>query len=142
MYVDYAGIQYGKREAFEEIPNLHGAVRNLIAPSSPVDVDEANHQLIEMGLKPTFHSSKKNNPEFLVLPENWAAVNLLSLCRTQWEKIVITSMTGSQVIYSGLDYQAVNLLIDIYYPDEDKIDLFERLQILESKALSIFNEAN
>lgn len=94
-----------------------------------------------MGLTPIFHTVKQET-EFLVLPENWPAVRLFTKCNTQWKKTVVQSMTGTTVFYDGLDYPAINTLIEVFYPDENKTDLFERLQILEYEALSLLNEKN
>lgn len=93
-----------------------------------------------MGLEPVFHTKENQGTEFLVLPENWPAVELLTRCNTQWKKTVVSSMAGATVFYDGLDYLAVNLLVDIYYPHESKADLFKRLQILEREALALLNE--
>lgn len=46
-------------------------------------------------------------------------------------------MGGS--VKTGLKYQSVLALMDVYYPEEDKADLMKRIQILESESLVLFN---
>lgn len=74
--------------------------------------------------------------DFLVLEENWAAINLFLKCQTQW--VYLSSMNGA--IRTGLNYQAVETVMRLSYPDEDPVDLFNRLQVIEREALNIFSE--
>lgn len=74
-------------------------------------------------------------PDYLVLEENWPAINLFLQCQTQWR--YISGMTGS--VRTGLDYQAVETVMRLAYPNEDHATLFKKLQIIEREALPLLN---
>lgn len=73
--------------------------------------------------------------DFLVLKENWPAIKLFLQCQTQWN--YISGMTGS--VKTGLNYQAVETVMRLAYPDEDHATLFRKLQIIEQEALILLN---
>lgn len=71
---------------------------------------------------------------FPVLEENWPAVCLFLQCQTQWNYL-----SGMTVMRTGLNYQAVETVMRLCYADQNQVDLFNRLQVIEREALATFN---
>ena len=74
-----------------------------------------------------------------MLPENWQAMQLLEKLSTQWHTTALNTMQGAKVIYQGLRYDALSMLIDLYYPDQDKAKLFSNVQMAEQLARHLLN---
>ena len=74
----------------------------------------------------------KGNPEdedFIILPENWPALEIFLVCQTQWRY--------SSVGAIGLDYSAVLKVIETYYKKRKrKKSMFNNVQAIESGALA------
>lgn len=70
---------------------------------------------------------------FLVYEENWQALMLFISLSTQWRFAGMGS-------YSGLDYNAVKMVIDITPDIDDVYKTFTEIQILERAALKVFGE--
>ena len=98
-----------------------------------------NRQLLDLFGTGAPRYERTPPPPFLVLPENWAAVQCFLDCQTQWQKRTLVSMAGSMTIHVGLNYARVKVVIDTLYTDHDPQDLFMRLQIMEREALALFN---
>ena len=74
---------------------------------------------------------------FGVYPMNWQAIEFFKLAETQWH-IAIGPMAS---VYTGLDYQSVHSVMDIYgVPQEDRMALFEKVRLMEITALPILNQ--
>lgn len=57
-------------------------------------------------------------------------------CRTQWR--VVAGMGGA--VYVGLDYPAVQLVLDLEVPKPDQRDTWWALRIIEREALEVLNK--
>ena len=68
--------------------------------------------------------------DFEVWKENWEAVMMFLRMQTQWN----VSMNG----LIGLNYQALETLIRLYYVKEP-VELFEKVQVIERAALVKMN---
>jgi len=71
--------------------------------------------------------------EFLVFEENWQCVMIFCQLATQWN---VVAMGG----YSGLNYQSVDMLLNITPNIKDKYALFKDIQTMERAALVVFNK--
>lgn len=65
------------------------------------------------------------------------AIDILIKCQNQWK--IVSGMGGS--FYTGLDYLAVNLMLDIHYPKSDKVEIFNLIRICEAEALRYLNKS-
>ncbi|MCH8500150.1 MAG: DUF1799 domain-containing protein [Marinobacter sp.] len=74
--------------------------------------------------------------EFMVLPENFRAVEVFAACNTQWR---YAGMTGT---CTGLDYTALSAVMAMLgIEDAREIrDTFERVRLIESGALDAMRE--
>lgn len=70
---------------------------------------------------------------FMVLPENFQAIEVFAACATQWR---YAGMTGACV---GLDYPAVESIMRMMAVDDPR-DTFERLRLIEEGALAAMRE--
>ena len=104
-----------------------------------MDVDQVNRQLADLFGTDAPRYERTAPPPFLVLPENWAAVQCFLDCQTQWRIRTLVSMAGSLTIYEGLNYTGVKVVMDTLYTDQNPKDLFMRLQIMEREALALLN---
>ncbi len=77
--------------------------------------------------------------DYEVWPENHAAIQLFLACQNCWKKLVVSNMAGAQIIYDGLDYTQVAVVMDMLFADVDKADVFNRLIICEREAISLLN---
>lgn len=76
----------------------------------------------------------------LVWPENHVAVQLFMACQTLWRKTVVATMAGAQIIYDGLDYAQVRVVMEMLFADADQQDTFARLLVMEREALNLLNQ--
>lgn len=68
-----------------------------------------------------------------VWQEHWQAVDLFCQLGTQWR----VGFGGTV----GLDYIALNMLLDLHHIKQDKrLELFKKIQILENTALQLMHE--
>ena len=74
---------------------------------------------------------QKPEKDFEVWEENWPSVELFLRVQTQWN----TSVGG----ITGLNYAGVLAIMELYKYD-DSIAVFEGLQIMEIKAMSLLNK--
>lgn len=70
---------------------------------------------------------------FEVMPANWSTLKAWLACATQWR--VVTA--GTAVIWLGLDYPAVDIVLRRRQLDADLADL----QVMETAALDVLAEA-
>lgn len=70
-----------------------------------------------------------------VWPENWKALEIFMMCRTQWR--VIAGMGG--VSYQGLDYTSLNSVIDRKVKPKQRERVFDDVLLIESGALPELN---
>lgn len=77
----------------------------------------------------------KEDQDFLVLEENWPAINLFLACQTQWQ--YLSGM--SSAVRTGFNYPAVETVIRLCYANHNQAELFSKLQLMESEALAIFS---
>lgn len=76
-----------------------------------------------------------------VWPENWPAWTLFCQISTQWRMRMQSFMNAVLSVPSGLDYGAIYPLLDrIACSDEEWLELFEDVQILERTALEQMSE--
>lgn len=76
-----------------------------------------------------------------VWPENWQAWVLFCQVSTQWRMRMQSFMGGSVSTPSGLDYGAIYPLLDrIASSNEEWLELFEDIQLLERTALDQMSE--
>ena len=68
--------------------------------------------------------------------DDYCAVDVLSKCQFQWK--IVSGIAGN--FYTGLDYLAVNLMLDIHYPEADKAEIFNLIRICEAEALRYLNK--
>jgi hypothetical protein len=71
--------------------------------------------------------------DFEVWEENWLTLNLFFQLQTQWR----VGMGGA----TGLDYSAIPVLFDLYGV-EDRVEVFEGIQVCEVELLLIWQEKN
>lgn len=125
----YRGVQRSQRKKADETENLKSSVQHLLTDKS--NPEKTKQQASEWGYALTVAPQE----DFLVLPENWDAINLFIKSQTQWQ--YISGMSGS--FKTGLNYQGVDTLIDIHFKGADKADLMSRVQVLEQEALRLFS---
>lgn len=70
-----------------------------------------------------------------VWPENWPALEIFLMCRTQWR--IISGIGGAS--YQGLDYTALNSVIDRKVKPKKRERMFDDVLIIESGALPELN---
>lgn len=71
--------------------------------------------------------------DYLVLPENWKAIELLRACSTQWRYTAIGHRTGLH--YGGVDIVLQRGGFEPFSPDD-----WHNFQIAERVAISEFNQ--
>lgn len=62
-------------------------------------------------------------------------MGIFEMCRTQWR--IVAGAGGA--LYVGLDYPAVQLVLDLEVPAEDHRATWEALRIIEREALEVLN---
>lgn len=79
--------------------------------------------------------ASEDDTSFLVWKDNWPSLCAFLSVETQWRVIV----AGSSMIWLGLDYSAVDVVLR-----RQKLDdcVFEDLQDMEQAALAVFAEAS
>ena len=128
-------MDIGKPEHRRETENLIAAAKRLVSPEKQINTDSVNQQLTELfGDQAPACNVAKPKP-FLVLQENWPAIQLFLACQTQWHHLA----TMSSVIKTGLDYTAVKTVMELRFSSHNQAELFTKLQIIESQALTAFN---
>lgn len=76
-----------------------------------------------------------DNSTIEVWPENWLPFQVFSGSATQWR----VGAGGA----TGLDYLAVDWVMGMLkVPEEDRLDVFQAVRILESEALRQMNKKN
>jgi hypothetical protein len=70
-----------------------------------------------------------------VWEENWPAFLLFEGLATQWK--ITAGMGGA--LWTGLDYQAAEVLIRMRIPEADRIKVFADVQVMERAALEVLN---
>lgn len=81
----------------------------------------------EMGENPT-------EKDYVVTEENWPALELFMSLTTQWR----TSFSG----VTGLDYTAVISVIKLTARKKDRVELFEKVKLIERGALKELNKGD
>ncbi|WP_323041579.1 DUF1799 domain-containing protein [Gemmobacter sp.] len=87
----------------------------VLVPAELITAEVADHECVE------------------VLPVNWPSVLAFLACETQWR----TAGTLAGLIWLGLDYPAVDVVLRRVAPEAD----FRDLQVMERGALEVFGEA-
>jgi hypothetical protein len=75
---------------------------------------------------------EEEDPDFLVEPDNWDAVETFCRCSTQWR---IGPMGG----LFGLDYPGVESVLKLTLPKRKRGEVFNQIQIMERVALDVMN---
>ena len=85
------------------------------------------------GIPAAFLEEAEGFGECLVFPENWQTVMVFRDMQTQWR----VGMAGP----IGLDYNVLPMIFGFRsIPDDDRIDIFDGLQTMESAALRAIAE--
>lgn len=79
--------------------------------------------------------------DYDVWPENHDAIRVFAACQNCWRKLVVTGMAGGQILFDGLDYTQVAVVMEMLFADVDKADTFARLLVCEQEALRLLNKA-
>ncbi|MGE4501987.1 MAG: DUF1799 domain-containing protein [Thiomicrospira sp.] len=96
-----------------------------------MDTEEVKQQLRDLFGEDAPEVQVAKPPEaFPVLEENWPAICLFLQCQTQWN--YLSGMTVAKV---GLNYPAVESVMQLCYAEEDPADLFKRVQVIENEVL-------
>ena len=101
--------------------NLIDAARHLARQGA--GADDTDRDLEAFGAPESVRKRIEKDDEFLVLPENWTALEAFMRCQTQWR----IAPNGQ---LSGLDYSGVSIVLG-YMSEHEQSDLFEQIQILE-----------
>lgn len=99
----------------------------------PADPGGLESDLAAFGIDADAASFESDEADYLVLPENWEALQLFLKCATQWRH---AGMTG---VRTGLDYPSVEAVMRITGV-QDQADVFWRLQLIERGALEAFQD--
>jgi len=119
----------GQRCKKAEEQNLIDATHYLLNSQTGADDVQEDLLFLKASEQVLHHYDKQQkDDEFLVLPENWDAVNLFNNCSTQWQHYHNGAI-------SGLDYSGVLVVIKIMKLKHKK-KLFKKLQVMEQIALS------
>ncbi len=71
-----------------------------------------------------------------VFPRNWPAVMVFMAMKTQWR--MVAGMNGNT--YQGLEYVSLAPVMEVLdIPKRKRADVFTRLQVMETAALSALN---
>lgn len=91
-----------------------------------------------------FNAADYGLDEVEVWPENWKAWDLFYYrLSTQWRTGVQVFMGGAVSVPTGLDYPAAYPLLDRIAEDQQEwMEIFEDLQVLESAALQQIRDNN
>ena len=86
---------------------------------------------------PAWMSEPAADEEFGVLPENWDAVNVFSVCATQWVRREVNDGKHIRFVPVGLRYEGVDVVIR-HSGVADPADTFRRVCVMESAAVREF----
>ena len=78
--------------------------------------------------------------DFVVHPENVAAVRLALVCSTQWRTASLSTMGRAAIVRTGLDYGVVPLTAQLAGLAEVTADTFHRLRVMEAEAMTAWHE--
>lgn len=74
-----------------------------------------------------------------VWPMNWPAVQLFLSAETLWKPLVLSSLAGCRLTWSGLDYVGLDVLMRRLRVDDPDGKIFGDLLHMEAAALPILN---
>ena len=79
-------------------------------------------------------------PDYELWPEHWTTWEVYLGCSTQWRKTVVLGERVRMVIWDGLDYDGVEVVMNRYQvPEAQRSEVFAQLQVMEHETLAIRN---
>lgn len=78
--------------------------------------------------------------DFVVHPDNRAALRLFMAMASQWRNAALTTQTQSIVVRTGLDYGVLNTVADLEGLAPIERGVFHRLRLIEAEALAAWRE--